>query len=1789
MAQESISEKYFAYYIPVEKPILKQDIEEALIRMYGEELGKQVANQILRNINFNDYKYVMDKNIEKYKNYLVLVKIADVKELFTFTENDIHNFKFLNTSSIQCEKKICNRYELYIYEPYKIPIFSGTQNLDYIKRNKKDEVVLPNFNYIFMETILIPLNKFFCPDSVDNEVIKSLNHLEKFINSFALFTEEINQVLPDSIDSICLDVLKLLHSIFKSAENTYKVSWQILSGFLPLLDSNYNSIVMNLWKKIMKPYNNPLEFLRNHNLIINNKINIIREYDTNTNTNTNKKKNKFNLLSTLECLIDSRLFITKKHFKDIDIFDALPYRNYFITNENLLTPASQKHNYIVQDIHRKKTLIQTLKRQCENNKINNSQKNKIIEDINYFETELINLYNKLSPFSVDYNKHLLHKTDIGIHCSFYELTNNFTIICYFQSICMNASSLKNLFKFQYKVSSIQSNIGLNDIFNLYIHKDFLAQILYIPLTPIDAKEPAEDKQITRGGQEDFSNSLSTPIVNQHQSLHFQLDLFTTSRFFKLNTCNCFDNEKYNIENYKYNSKYRVEQSLFSIKRLDTYLKENIAIELLQHQKSNLLWMIEIEDKIDNEKLIANSIATNLYNISNVEDIENYVSNLKNELPEAYTNHYYINFNKNKYLLELNKNASLAKNWSILSFLNIENTFGVKPIHYYSVFNTDIVKKLLNFEDYRKLKAIQIPLSGGVLCDEVGLGKTLSVISTCIVKLKHDMKKYSAYKSSMAKLYSQLSENISDDFIDPLENGFEYNNLIIVPSRLTSQWEEEINKYCADKFNLRVKVLATINSIRSLEEELHDFNEKIATNKVANATEFRNYNKKKPIQKNIKSKKESKSNAVSQEPIIKQNEFNEINIVINEQNINDINAKVEIELKSDNENTNKELGKKITKEHKIIKKLMINAKKKLNQNKELENKELENINRIKKRNKKDTIIDNPLAPIISEKISLDKVFELQNKFKNTIIESNESNESNELLENREKGDENLEYEDKDKDENKDRNEDKDKDENKDRNKELYEYILPYIESGLESKLELDDIGEDYYREQLYDVYIVSINLLSNNNYLQYINHSEENHLCPFIDSSIKKENHKKYMAEKIIENFSGTPKISRIINKFNIFKIKWNRIILDEAHEKLNSVVKYFNTKKNSNASIRNNKSNLENQFLFENLISLKSNYKWALTGTPTQYGVDNIMGILQFIIKRSIYDVKQIKKIRYFSDLLGMSAEELDLCLSEVFKKTLKKEVKSDLNIPLFTEEIIYVEQTNIERNIYNSIRASRHFTDIVKLRRLFLMCTNILINEGYDFNSDNDIKNSIEPITLEQLNNNMIECFTKQLNKILKEETKHNGVIKLYKTRLQQWQSVIDYISTLKCEDKIEKTILDKIKEQFDNCKKPSVRNNIEKIYSLLEIFLAYQEPQKAGQILLLQSEIIEIELDRIWKKHWETENIMNWLASKGSEIGVKKSTDEIILYENKVKDMQNEKIRINNQIKLFSNNDFLKEKTGVPCIICFDNLEDVVITPCRHIFCLNCTKHLSKDLKKSFNCPECRTCVECNKINITTVDIIHSRNNTNQDIENNNTDNTKNTKNNVVENNIVENNVVENNEKELVLTNLEKKYGLDWKLKCINKYGSKMAKLVEYLDELFITNPENRIIIFSQYDKMLKMIGKTLDEFNINYVYCQGNNYIVNKNIQKFKKDNSIRVIMLSSETSNSGSNLTEANYIIFIDVLFNAPEHIKATEAQAIGRAVRLGQKLPVKVVRFITRGTIEEEFYKENKYDMNSLQE
>ena len=147
------------------------------------------------------------------------------------------------------------------------------------------------------------------------------------------------------------------------------------------------------------------------------------------------------------------------------------------------------------------------------------------------------------------------------------------------------------------------------------------------------------------------------------------------------------------------------------------------------------------------------------------------------------------------------------------------------------------------------------------------------------------------------------------------------------------------------------------------------------------------------------------------------------------------------------------------------------------------------------------------------------------------------------------------------------------------------------------------------------------------------------------------------------------------------------------------------------------------------------------------------------------------------------------------------------------------------------------------------------------------------------------------------------------------------------------------------------------------------------------------------------------------------------------------------------------------------------------------------------------------------------------------------------------------------------------------VYKYGTKMSKLIKLCKQILL-NKNNKIIIFSEWDRLLTMIGTILSKNEIDNIFCKGNVHQRNNTISRFRKKNGTdRVIMLSTENAASGTNLTEATHIIFMEPHIGTYGAVKAIEDQAVGRAERLGQENQVTVHRLITRNTIEEKIFKE----------
>ena len=100
---------------------------------------------------------------------------------------------------------------------------------------------------------------------------------------------------------------------------------------------------------------------------------------------------------------------------------------------------------------------------------------------------------------------------------------------------------------------------------------------------------------------------------------------------------------------------------------------------------------------------------------------------------------------------------------------------------------------------------------------------------------------------------------------------------------------------------------------------------------------------------------------------------------------------------------------------------------------------------------------------------------------------------------------------------------------------------------------------------------------------------------------------------------------------------------------------------------------------------------------------------------------------------------------------------------------------------------------------------------------------------------------------------------------------------------------------------------------------------------------------------------------------------------------------------------------------------------------------------------------------------------------------------------------------------------------------------------------------------------------------MYCQGNVYQKDKVLKIFNtkdiENNEYRIIMLSSESTVSGSNLNNAEEVIFLDPIYGNKQYRANTENQAIGRVRRLGNKFKeIKVLRLLIKDSIEEIIFK-----------
>eukprot|EP01062_Namystynia_karyoxenos_P006440 TRINITY_DN12253_c0_g3_i1.p1 TRINITY_DN12253_c0_g3~~TRINITY_DN12253_c0_g3_i1.p1 ORF type:complete len:1155 (+),score=498.32 TRINITY_DN12253_c0_g3_i1:72-3536(+) len=130
--------------------------------------------------------------------------------------------------------------------------------------------------------------------------------------------------------------------------------------------------------------------------------------------------------------------------------------------------------------------------------------------------------------------------------------------------------------------------------------------------------------------------------------------------------------------------------------------------------------------------------------------------------------------------------------------------------------------------------------------------------------------------------------------------------------------------------------------------------------------------------------------------------------------------------------------------------------------------------------------------------------------------------------------------------------------------------------------------------------------------------------------------------------------------------------------------------------------------------------------------------------------------------------------------------------------------------------------------------------------------------------------------------------------------------------------------------------------------------------------------------------------------------------------------------------------------------------------------------------------------------------------------------------------------------------------------------AKVEALLHDIRAQPEGTKSLIFSQFSGMLEIVEWRLQRAGVRTAKLVGSMAVEDRRrtLQSFEKPE-VRALLLSLRAGGEGLNLQAATRVYTLEPWWNP-----AVEMQAIQRAHRIGQRLPVTAVRFIVKGTIEE---------------
>lgn len=136
--------------------------------------------------------------------------------------------------------------------------------------------------------------------------------------------------------------------------------------------------------------------------------------------------------------------------------------------------------------------------------------------------------------------------------------------------------------------------------------------------------------------------------------------------------------------------------------------------------------------------------------------------------------------------------------------------------------------------------------------------------------------------------------------------------------------------------------------------------------------------------------------------------------------------------------------------------------------------------------------------------------------------------------------------------------------------------------------------------------------------------------------------------------------------------------------------------------------------------------------------------------------------------------------------------------------------------------------------------------------------------------------------------------------------------------------------------------------------------------------------------------------------------------------------------------------------------------------------------------------------------------------------------------------------------------------------RYDTKVDECINIISDIISVEGE-KVVVFSQWERMTRLIAKELKERNIGFEYLHGG---VPSAKRKDLVDNFMNLpesrVFLTTDAGSTGLNLQAAATIINIDLPWNP-----AVLEQRIGRIYRLGQQNNIQVINLVAPHSIEED--------------